>query len=185
MYMKLTRLILLCLVISLPLLLPLKSSADGVWTSIRLPVPERDQDRHYLGLSKGESFALEQIDAHLIVVQVYSMYCPICQREAERVNTLFDQITGDKKIAAKTKVLGIGAGNSAYEVDFYRSTYKVLFPLFADGKFELHKLLGEVGTPYFYLLQRDRNGHLKLVYDKSGAFESPEGFLDLIRERLK
>lgn len=185
MYGKLNRYLLLSLVICLPLFIPPQILAKDVWSAIRLPVPARDRDRHYLGLSKGETFALEQIDADLIVVQVYSMYCPICQREAERVNTLFDQIIGNTKIAAKTRVLGIGVGNSAYEVDFYRSTYNVLFPLFADGKYKLHQLLGEVGTPYFYLLQRDRNGRLEQVYAKSGAFESIEGFMDLIRERVE
>ena len=187
MIMRVNFIHIICLlIVACPvLLLPQDLPADDIWSSIRLPVPKRDTDRNYLGLSKGDTFTIDQIQARIIVVQVYSMYCPICQREAEGVNTLFQLISGAEKISGQTKLLAIGAGNSEFEVDFYRKTYDVKFPLFSDGDFKLHKRLGEVGTPYFYIFERDKKGGLRLVYDKAGAFTSPDHFLGLIRERLK
>ena len=159
--------------------------ADDVWSTLRLSVPERVGDRDYLGLSEGETFTLAQIDARLIVVQVYSMYCPICQREAWKVNDLVTLITNSEKIAGKVKYLAIGAGNTEFEVDFYRTAYNTAYPLFSDGDYRLHKRLGEVRTPYFYMLKREASGQLRQVYAKAGAFDSPEAFLGLIIKQLE
>lgn len=164
--------------------LPFSALAEGIWPTIRLPVPERSVDRQYLGLSEGDTFSLADIKADIIVVQIYSMYCPICQREATEVNSLFEMILARKDIAGKTKLLAIGAGNSAFEVQFYRTTYNISYPLFADAKFKLHQKLGEVGTPYYYILKKNQKGALRQVYAKAGAFESPERFFDLILKRL-
>ncbi len=57
-----------------------------------LSAPERDVHRQYLGLENGEPFVLGQIKADIIIIEIFSMYCPICQREAANVNTLFSLI---------------------------------------------------------------------------------------------
>ncbi len=179
------RYVALALLFGLALVLPLHASSDDVWSTLRLPIPKRVGDRNYLGLPEGDTFKLAQIDARLIVVQVYSMYCPICQREAWKVNDLFSLIVNSEKTANKVKFLAIGAGNTEFEIDFYRTAYNSAYPLFSDGDYRLHKRLGEVRTPYFYMLKRYKKGRLQQVYAKAGAFESPEAFMDLIIKQLE
>lgn len=164
---------------------PQISLAESFWSSVQLPVPTRPADRQYLGVTQGDMFTPEQIDAHLVIIQIYSMYCPICQREATRVNQLYEEILKRRRLNAATRLIGIGAGNSGFEVDFYRTTYKVPFPLFADGDFTIHKLTGEVGTPYYYILKRRDDGSLDLVFSKSGQFESTAAFLQIITAQLE
>ncbi len=58
-----------------------------------LPVPEDAKDLDYLGLTSGKTFTLGQIQAEVVIVQIYSMYCPICQREVVDVNTMFKLVS--------------------------------------------------------------------------------------------
>lgn len=175
----------LALLFVFALILPPHALPEDVWSAIRLPVPKRVGDRDYLGLAEGVTFGIAQIDAQLIVVQVYSMYCPICQREAWKVNDLVSLITNSEKTAGRVKYLAIGAGNTAFEVDFYRTAFNTAYPLFSDGDYRLHKRLGEVRTPYFYMLKKDKRGALRQVYAKAGAFGTPEAFMDLIIKQLE
>ncbi len=179
------RYVALALLFGLALVSAPLASADDIWSTLRLPVPKRVGDRDYLGLPEGDTFTLAQIDARLIVVQVYSMYCPICQREAWKVNDLVTLITNSEKTAGKVKYLAIGAGNTEFEVDFYRTAYNTAYPLFSDGDYRLHKRLGEVRTPYFYMLKRNESGQLRQVYAKAGAFDTPKAFMDVIIKQLE
>ena len=160
-------------------------SPGNPWTEIQLPTPADAQLRQYLGLSDNEHFTVNQIAAEIVIVQVYSMYCPHCQREAPAVNELYALITAQAGLHRRLRLIGVGIGNSEYEVDFYRETYKVEFPLFPDGKFIIHKQLGETRTPHFFVLRTDAAGQVEVVYDLVGGFASPEKFLETVRKHLK
>ncbi len=158
---------------------------NGPWPQFTLPVPDDTLQRSYLGLKQRTTFSVDEIQSDFIIIQVYSMYCPICQREAPRVNQLYKAIDQQGNLSKRLKIVGIGAGNSAFEVDFYRQNYKVPFPLFPDGEFKIHKILGEVRTPYFYLLKRGRGGQATVIYQKAGGFKDPEAFLKELLKRAK
>ena len=62
----------------------------------------------------------------------------------------------------------------------FRKKYNVPFPLFPDSDFVLHKLLGEVRTPYFIGVNINPDGSHQVIHSRLGAFESVEKFLDEI-----
>ncbi|MGA2027545.1 MAG: TlpA disulfide reductase family protein [Syntrophobacteraceae bacterium] len=186
--MKLLRipvmlLILLCLSgYRLPAPFAQNTPAEGeMFPDLKLPLPSKMQDREYLKIDRGP-FLLSQIDTKVLIIEIFSIYCPICQKEAPVVNWLFRAISANPDIESRVKVLAIGAGNSLYEVDAFRNLFKVKFPLIPDGDFAVHRILGEVQTPYFFVLLKKPTG-MKVVYSREGGIEDAEAFLQLVRAR--
>jgi peroxiredoxin len=139
------------------------------------------EDREYLNVDQGP-FLISQIDSEVLIVQIFSMYCPHCQKEAPNVNALYRAISASPGIKARVKVLGIGAGNSSFEVNAFRDLYRIKFPLIPDSDFRLHKILGEVRTPYFFVLLKKPTA-LQVVYSREGGIEDPDSFLKLVCTR--
>lgn len=148
--------------------------------TIELPMPASEQERSYLGLSGTENFKIGQIKAPVLIIQVYSFYCPHCQRSASQVNDLFRLIQGRSDIKEKIKMIGIGVGNSIYEVDSYRKRYNVPFPLFPDVSNEFSLQLGVKGTPTFIGLKVNSRGIQEHFYFLEGGFQDNEQFLNEI-----
>jgi len=147
---------------------------------IRLPIPNRPEERKYLGLPAQRSFKILQIKASIVIIEVTSLYCPICQKEASRVNELYEIIERNRTWKDKIKLIAIGAGNSPKEMELLKRTYAIPFPLFSDQDFTLHKALGEVRTPYFIAVKINGDGTDQVTYSEPGAFEEPETFIERI-----
>ncbi len=154
----------------------------GVLPEMTLSVPENQKHREYLGLSGEGRFEVSQIKAQAVIIEIFSMYCPFCQKEAPRVNELYEIIESTRATKGKIKLIGIGAGNSSFEVDVFRKKYNVSFPLFQDSDFSIHKNLGEVRTPYFIGVKIKPGGGHEVFYSKLGGFKKPEAFLKLMLE---
>jgi peroxiredoxin len=147
-----------------------------------LPTPQNADHRRYLRLDGGESFQVSDIKASVVIIEIYSLYCPYCQNEAPLLNELYQTIEKDEYFRGKIKLIGIGAGNSSFEVEAYRTTYNVAFPLFSDNDFRIHKSLGETRTPYFIAIKISGDGSNKVIYSKPGSIKEVNGFLRLIAE---
>lgn len=152
----------------------------GQLPDFALGVPKDAAEKNYLGLSGSGAFKIPQIRAQAVVVEIFSMYCPYCQKEAPNVNRVYEKIEADPALRGKIKLLGIGVGNSAFEVGVFRKKYNIPFPLFPDGDFVLHKVLGEARTPYFIGVKIGPDGSHQVIHSRLGAFESVEKFLDEI-----
>ena len=150
----------------------------GVLPEFELPVPQDSEARSYLGLTGGDTFTIPQIKAQMVIIEVYSMYCPFCQAEAPRVNELYRTIEKNDKFRGQIKVIGIAAGNTPFEVDFFRQKYDVPFPLFPDEDLSIHKVFGEVRTPYFIGVRISEDGSHRVFYSKLGGFKNSSAFLD-------
>ena len=151
-----------------------------VLATIQLPVPQDPGAKTYLGLTEEGSFALSQIKAQVIMIEIFNMYCNNCQREAPRVNELYQLMNKDPKLKGKIKMIGIGVGNTPLEVEVFRKTYQVSFPLFPDADYAIHKTCGEVRTPYFIGVKITADGSLRVFYTKEGGFQDPAQFLKII-----
>ncbi len=151
--------------------------------SIVLSAPDSPSQKAYLGLPSGDTFSIPQIKAKAVIIEIFSMYCPHCQREAPTVNRLYETIEANPSLKDAVKIIGIGVGNTPFEVDVFRKRYHVPFPLFPDPDFELHKALGETRTPFFIVVRLDGNGTTRVIYQKAGALEDLEEFMNLLLQK--
>lgn len=186
--MSLSRLCSGCLLVLLSLAIgvPAQSESKAMvpkagdrLAEIFLPLPAAPEQKDYLGppTTAGGKFALTSAVADLVVVQIFSMYCPHCQREAPKVNQLFAALQKRPEKAPKIRLLGIGVGNSPMEVDVFRKTYNIAFPLFPDGDFSIHKQLGEVRTPFFFAFRPGDPTPQRLRLTHLGPFEDVAEFV--------
>jgi thiol-disulfide isomerase/thioredoxin len=144
---------------------------------IELLKPHNSADLKYLGLSGSGFFKINQIKARVVIIEIFSMYCPYCQAEAPNVNRLYALIEGNSALKDKIKIIGIGINNSLFETDIFKKKYKVEFPLIPDGDFKLHKIIGEVRTPYFIVVKLNGGKSPEVIYSRLGAIENNDLFL--------
>jgi peroxiredoxin len=148
----------------------------------KLSIPEDASAQSYLGLSGTGQFTIAQIEAKVVIIQIFSMYCPVCQKEASRVNKLYRTIEKRKDLKDKIKIIGIGTGNTAFEVGFFQKKYEVDFPLFPDENLSIHRILGKLRTPYFIGVKINREGSSEVFYSRLGQFKDINSFLKRIVE---
>ena len=136
------------------------------------------------GCGKNDMATLASLNSEFILVEVFSMYCPICQGTAPNVNKLYELIR-KSPYASRMLLVGAGADNSRYEVDFFRKKYAIPFALFADPGLAFYNACGANGTPYFLLLQKTTPKELKLLYTHSGKIDNPEAFFNTLLQQAK
>ncbi len=100
---------------------------------------------------------------------------------------MFRELEANPQLKGKVKLIGIGVGNSDFEIESFKKTYNIPFPLFSDGDFAIHQLLGEVRTPYFIGIRIAPDGSHRVFYSKLGGPEDARGMLQdlLSRSGLK
>lgn len=151
----------------------------SIFPGIEFLKPGNPVDLKYLGLSGSGTFKVHQIKADVVIIEIFSMYCPYCQGEAPNVNNLYASIEGNPALKNKVKIIGIGINNSLFETNIFKNKYKVEFPLIPDGDFKLHKIIGEVRTPYFFVVKL-KGGKAEVIYSKLGALGDNKAFLEQI-----
>lgn len=158
-------------------------AADGpvdkeVLPQLTLTAPNNPEYLSYLGLKQapGETFTLNDIEADVLLIELFSMYCPFCQDEAQNVNALFEKMYEFSKPDFSIKLIGLGANNSAFEVDHFRNTYGVRFPLFPDQDMSMYNALGGKGTPGFIACKKEADNSCTIIHRQSGGFYQVDEF---------
>jgi peroxiredoxin len=154
----------------------------GKLPAINLPTPKDQNEKRYLGLSGDGYFKIPQIKAQVVIITIFSLYCTICQSTASAIVELYHSIENDPDLKDKMKLIGIGAGNSPYEVEVFKETYNIPFPTFPDKDFNVHKALGDVRTPYFIVLKINPDGSDEVIHTQLGGVTEAGLFLKLILE---
>jgi thiol-disulfide isomerase/thioredoxin len=147
---------------------------------VEVRIPDDPALQRYLGVSGSGLFSLNRIDADVVIVQILSMYCPHCQREAPVVNRVYEIVEKDPRLKGRIKVVGIGAGNSDFELGIFQKKYDIPFPLFEDQDFTIHEQLGEVRTPYFFVVKAGAGDRREVVYSRLGGLGDPQKFVDRV-----
>lgn len=150
---------------------------------LQILAPENEQHRKYLGVETpaGEPFKISDIKADLLIIELFSMYCPFCQKEAPLVNELYQMLKEREMKGLTVKIIGLGASNSQFEVEHFAETYGVDFPLFPDKDMSMYKALGGTGTPGFvgYKL-KDTKPPINVLRNSGGFYSADEFLQDLI-----
>ena len=172
-------------------LLP-KSSLAGQGTAIKvgdyfpnisLTGPFCLEDKKYLGLSERKAHSLSCIRAGFILVNCFSIYCPVCQAHAVKLNKLHDLVQGDNFISRNMKMIGIGMGNNSKEVAYFKKYFNISYPLIPDPDFKIHKALKEARTPLVVIIDK-RLRPYKILTILDFARE-PEKLIEDIRAELR
>lgn len=146
-------------------------------SAILLEAPAEEASRRYLGLNREGLFRLDEVAARILLIEVFSMYCPYCQQEAPQVNRLFQAIEDDPRLRGQIKLVGLGVGNTAYEVALFRETYGVPFPLFPDSERRAAGQLQVRRTPSFVAFALDDDGSVRQFHHSAGPLGDVEAFL--------
>jgi thiol-disulfide isomerase/thioredoxin len=151
----------------------------GQLPSIMLPIPKSAEERTYLGLSGTGTFRIPQIKADAVIVEFFSMYCPICQKDAPGINELYDKIRKDPDLQDRIKMIGIGAGNSALKWRPQENLWG-LFPLFPDADYVIHRACGEVRTFLLHWCGNQKIEFHQVFLSQQGGFPGAQPFLEQI-----
>jgi len=145
-----------------------------------LPIPQDQTEKDYLGLSGKGTFKIGQIKAQVVIIEVFSFYCPICQVQAPLVAEVYQKIQGRPDLKEKIKMIGIAATNSAFEAKSFKETHHVPFPVFPDEEADAAIALGVKYTPTFIGVRVDGTGSQEQFYWLPGAFKDSTKFLEEI-----
>jgi thiol-disulfide isomerase/thioredoxin len=154
----------------------------GTLPSILLPVPEDSDEKTYLGLSGEGFFQIPQIKAEGVLMKVFNIYCPVCQSTALAMAKLYRQIENNPDLKNKIKLIGIGAGNTPTEIEAFKQTHNIPFPIFPDEDLAIHNSLGEVRIPTFIAIRMEKDGSHKIVHTHLGDLTDTVLFLDAMVE---
>jgi peroxiredoxin len=144
---------------------------------LELPIPKEEQEKGYLGLSGNGKFRSTQIKTKILVIEIFSMYCPYCQKQAPILNELYHAIMENAHLKDNIKIIGIGSNNTPYEVNLFKKKYKVPFPLFPDKNRSIVGSIGGYATPTIFGIQVNEDGTHRKLYAKTGVIEDASQFL--------
>jgi peroxiredoxin len=141
-----------------------------------------EQHRTYLGVTGETSLSLSQIRADRLVIVIFNAFCTICQVDAPLLNAVYQGIEEDPGLRGRVKIIGIGTGNTEAEVEHFRQSYNVPFPLFADLEFKLGRAItANLRAPMFVSVKNTAGKRFQVVQTHMGSFK---GLSDLLEEAL-
>jgi thiol-disulfide isomerase/thioredoxin len=160
--------------------LPAEGPAPGsTIPPFQLKLPDSPEAGAYLGLKGVKTFSLSQVKTKLLVADIFSVYCPVCQKNAPLVNQLFKIIQEDPNLNKNIKLLGISLEKEPSELTVYKQKFKVEFPLVLGPEQAIKKSFKFLPV----LLVLDQNG--KILMSHAGEMKSLKPILLELRKHNK
>lgn len=170
---------LVCALLPLPDLQGAEAPISGQrLTRIQFAATGSTSPQNYLGLDGAAPFTIPQIKAKLVVVEFYSLYCPVCQKQALALNKLYKFIQNNANLRDHVKFMAIGLGNTENEINVYRKNFHVAFPLFSDPDKKIMQTLDVKYIPLTVLI--DKAG--KILLSHQGLIKDIDGVLSRIQQ---
>jgi thiol-disulfide isomerase/thioredoxin len=135
---------------------------------ISFPNSLSHEENKYLGLGQRKSFSLDDIKTKLILVDFIGINCHFCIQSIPTMNEIYKTIEKDSTLKANVKMLAVAAGGTLTEVDHFKKSFGVLFPILADPEYEAHESVGEPRVPFLIFARKDRQGRWVVVNTKVG-----------------
>ena len=126
-------------------------------------------------------YTISQIDAKLVFIEILSALCPHCQANAPMVNRLYQVIRKDAALARDVKIIGICCGNDKTQIDAFRRSLKVQFPLISDENLAIAQAVEVTETPTMLLVTHSG----KVLTSYRGEIRDFDGLLKDLRENQK
>jgi peroxiredoxin len=145
---------------------------------ISLATPDSAEMKAYLGLDDAKTFTISQIPAKIMIIEFFSVFCPVCHRQAPRANSIFKLIQSDDRLKKDVKMLGIGFGNQENQLPVYARNFNVTFPLFADPEKTIQKKIAVENIPLTVVT--DRSG--KVLASHLGVIQDVDRFFRELRQ---
>lgn len=146
-----------------------------------LNAPASEKEKQYLALKNPKPFSLSEIPAKVMVVEIFSVYCPHCQKQAPKLNKVYNLINKDSELTQDIKMIGIAAGADQSKTDKWKATFHIPFPLFADPKTEIWEKFGKPGVPLTLVVTSTG----KVASTHAGETEDIEEFFRQIKKLHK
>jgi hypothetical protein len=101
-------------------------------------------------------------------------------------NKLFELIESDPATKGRVKMVAFGAGNKAWEAEYFTKKFEVPFPVLADPDFTMHEAIGGSKTPFSIFVRQDPSGKTGLVADTHlGYIREPEPLFKEIQSMMQ
>ncbi len=119
---------------------------------ITLDAPGSENDREYLSLKDLKPFSLHQVTAKIIVLEIFSVYCPHCRMQSPKLNKVFKLIKHNTGLSPDIKMIGIATVSDQSKTNKWKTKHHVPFPLFTDSKGDIWEKLGNPKIPLTLLI---------------------------------
>ncbi len=147
---------------------------------VMLKAPAASEDSSYLGTAEGQPFKISDIKADLVVVEIGSVFCGVCQKMAKVFNKVYSLIESNPETKGRIKMIGIFIGDIPSDIKAFREGLGGLYPIIPDEKFDVHKEVGNKYTPFTVFVRQNPNRKPGIVVKTHGL--PNEDYKDFYKE---
>ena len=131
-------------------------------------------EARYLGIGPRKNFSLEDINARMILVDFINSNCHYCMESVPLLNEIYRSIEKDPALRSHVKLVAVGAGDTSTEVEHFKRTHGVLFPILPDTEYQAHDAIGGPRVPFLIIAIREGRGKWVVVDTKVGLIGTME-----------